>query len=153
MNYNFLVESAGKIPAASKNAVHEYYEKSEFLIASINRRMSIRPDLKELTGENNFEMMKDNHANHVRFIHSILKFPNTEVFVDTILWVFRAYQNHGFSGSYWAAQLNTWFQILKEELTPESYHEIIPLYEWMQINIPLFEKLSQEKAAPGLSEH
>lgn len=153
MNYNFLVESAGKIPAASKNAVIEYHEKSEFLIASMNKQMSIRPDLDELIGENNFEMMKDNHANHVRFIHSVLKFPNAEVLVETILWVFRAYQNHGFSGSYWAAQLNTWFQILKEELTPESYQQIIPLYEWIQVNIPLFEKLSKENPNSGNSEH
>jgi hypothetical protein len=153
MNHKFLVETAQKIPVANKNAVNEYHEKSEFLIAAINKRMSIRPDLKELIGENNLDMMKDNHANHIRFIHSILKFPNAEVLVDTILWVFSAYQNHGFSGSYWAAQLNTWFQILKEELTPESYRQIFPLYEWMQINIPLFEKLSQEKTEPGLTEH
>ncbi|WP_372950747.1 hypothetical protein [Mariniphaga sp.] len=153
MNYKFLIDSAAKIPVAEKNAVEEYREKSDFLVAVINKQMSIRPDLKELIGENNLEMMKDNHANHVRFIHSILKNPNAEVLVDTVLWVFKAYQNHGFSGSYWAAQLNTWFQILKDELTPESFRQVIPLYEWMQVNIPLFEKLSKEKTDPGLSGH
>ncbi len=144
MNYEYLVETAKEIPGASEKAVSEYHEKSDFLIAAINQQMASRSDLKELIGENNKEMMKDNHANHVRFIYSILKNPNPEVLTDTVLWVFRAYQNHGFSGSYWAAQLNAWFTILKKELTPETYSQILPLYEWMQVNIPLFEKLSRE---------
>ncbi|MBN1985466.1 MAG: hypothetical protein JW761_04130 [Prolixibacteraceae bacterium] len=153
MDYKYLAETAGKIPAADKNAVNEYREKSEYLIAGINKSMSERHDLKELIGENNLAMMKDNHANHVRFIHSILKNPNAEVLTDTVLWVFRAYQNHGFAANYWAAQLNSWFHILKRELSPESYRQIIPLYEWMQVNIPLFEKLSNKTTEPGLSNH
>jgi hypothetical protein len=153
MDYKYLVETAGKIPVANKNAVDEYHEKSESLNSGINKKMSARHDLKKLIGENNLAMMKDNHANHVRFVYSILKNPNAEVLVDTVLWVFSTYQNHGFSGSYWAAQINSWIHILKKELTPESYRQIIPLYEWLQVNIPLFEKLSHKKTEPGLSNH
>lgn len=89
--------------------------------------------------------MKDNHANHVRFIASILKNYNPDVLVDTVLWVFRAYRSHGFTTNYWAAQLNAWITILKETLTPESYKEVYFYYEWMQINIPTFVILSDEK--------
>ncbi len=35
--------------------------------------MSERPDIESLVGANNIDMMKDNHANHVRFIASLLK--------------------------------------------------------------------------------
>ncbi len=89
--------------------------------------------------------MKDNHANHVRFIASILRNHNPEILVDTVLWVFRAYRSRGFSSNYWAAQLNTWIEIIKEELSTETYHQVFPLYEWMQLNIPTFVKLSDEK--------
>lgn len=52
-----------------------------------------------LSDLNDIEMMKDNHANHVRFVHSILNNPNAEVHTDTVLWVFRAYKSHGFSSN------------------------------------------------------
>jgi hypothetical protein len=112
-----------------------------------------RADLENLIGENNIDMMKDNHSNHVRFISSILKNHNSEVLVDTILWVFRAYRSHGFASNYWSAQLNTWITIFQEVLTAESYQEVYPYYEWMQINIPTFVILSDEKLDQANSLH
>jgi hypothetical protein len=97
--------------------------------------------------------MKDNHSNHVRFIASILKNYNHDVLVDTVLWVFRAYRSHGFTTNYWAAQLNTWIIVIKEALTPESFVEVYPYYEWMQVNIPLFVKVSDEKLEASNSLH
>ncbi len=64
--------------------------------------------------------------------------------IDTILWVFNAYQNHSFSSNYWAAQLNTWISVIKETLSPEPYDEVYPYYLWMQINIPSFVEVSQQ---------
>lgn len=90
-------------------------------------------------------MMQDNHANHARFLSSIFLHFNADVLIETILWVFRAYRSHGFTTNYWAAQLNNWIIIYKKELSPECFEEIYPFYEWMQINIPLFVKLSDEK--------
>lgn len=112
-----------------------------------------RSDLVHLIGENNMEMMKDNHANHVRFIASILKNYNAEVLMDTVLWVFRAYRSHGFSTSYWAAQLNAWIIIMKESLSSEAFREVYPLYKWMQIHIPVFVKLSDEDLSELKSLH
>jgi hypothetical protein len=112
-----------------------------------------RPDIESLVGTNNLSMMKDNHANHVRFIASILKNYNHDVLVDTVLWVFRAYRSHGFTTNYWAAQLNTWLIVIKEVLTPESFVEVYPYYEWMQVNIPLFVKVSDERLEAPNSLH
>jgi hypothetical protein len=134
-------------------AANEYEGKSDQLISMINLRMLERPDIKDLVSENNLNMMKDNHANHVRFISSILKNRNPEVLVETILWVFRAYRSHHFTTNYWAAQLNCWIEILREVLTPESFNEIYPYYEWMQINIPIFVIVSDEKLDAQNSMH
>ncbi len=153
MDKNNLIESASKINHFSEATQQEYAQKSELLINKMNSLMLARADLKELIGENNQEMMKDNHANHVRFISSILKNFSPEVLVETILWVFRAYRSHRFTTSYWAVQLNSWISIMKETLTPEAYNQVFPLYEWMQINIPLFVKLSDEKLESALSMH
>jgi hypothetical protein len=148
-----LLESAEKLNQVSEKTSTEYLEKSDLLISKMNALMLERPDLNSLIGENNTNMMKDNHANHVRFIASILKNYNSEVLVHTVLWVFRAYRSHAFTSNYWAAQLNAWIIILKEVLTPESYLEVYPCYEWMQVNIPLFVLLSDEKLDAENSLH
>lgn len=139
-----LLETARQLQQVSAKAADEYSQKAEQLIAKMNARMLERPDLVKLVGENNIDMMKDNHANHVRFIASILKNYNSDVLVNTVLWVFRAYRSHGFTTNYWAAQLNTWLIVIKEVLTPECFSEVYPYYEWMQVNIPFFVKVSDE---------
>lgn len=151
MDKKILIKSAGELRSVSKAAANEYILKSDTLIAEINNRMSNRPDLLPLIGESNIPMMKDNHGNHVRFTGSILKNRNDEVLVETILWVFRAYRNHGFSQGYWAAQLSTWIDILRKALTEDSFEEIYPYYEWMQVNIPLFSLVSSKMDSSGIA--
>ena len=144
MDKNYLLETAKQLQIVKEQTAKEYNEKSSELVIKMNQLMLEREDISALVGEKNLKMMQDNHANHARFIASILKNYNHVVLVDTVLWVFRAYQSHGFKSNYWAAQLNCWISVLKENLTVESYKEILPYYEWMQINIALFTNLSEE---------
>lgn len=153
MDKNQLLESAIQLQKVSDTASAEYQTKADQLIHEMNTLMLERPDLESLIGENNTTMMKDNHSNHVRFMASILANHNPEVLVETVLWVFRAYRSHGFSTNYWAAQLNSWITLLKENLSPESYKEVSVYYEWMQINIPYFVILSDEKLDASNSLH
>ncbi|MFW6257622.1 MAG: hypothetical protein ACOC11_02445 [Prolixibacteraceae bacterium] len=145
MAYTDLITSAEKIPAVQQSSFLEYQNRKESLVAAINIYMTSRNDLPELVGQNNVQMMKNNHLNHVLFINSILQVPNSEVLVDTVLWVFKTYRSHGFSVKYWNVQINAWLHILKNQLSHEAYQEICPLYKWMQEHIPVFDKLSSEK--------
>lgn len=145
MDKQQLLNSASGLQAVGETSANEYAKKTDLLISKINAMMSDRIDIESLIGGNNLNMMKDNHANHVRFITSILKNPNAEVLVETVLWVFRAYRSHGFTTNYWAAQLNAWIEILKQELSPASFQEVYPYYEWMLTNIPIFVILSDQK--------
>lgn len=144
MNKAYLLQTCRELKGFSNKVSEEYFMKSEVLLSEMNAIMLKRADIKDLVGEENLLMMQDNHSNHIRFIASILKEFNPEVLVETILWVFRVYRSHGFSTNYWAAQLNTWIEVLKNQLSAESYLEINPLYNWMQINIPIFVKLSDD---------
>lgn len=153
MDKKFLLETAQQLKQVSVKTADEYHQKAEQLIAKMNALILERPDIESLVGANNINMMKDNHSNHVRFISSILKNHNSEVLVDTVLWVFRAYRSHGFTTNYWAAQLNTWIIIIKEVLTRDCFVEVYPYYEWMQINIPIFVKVSDEKLEAPNSLH
>lgn len=153
MDKNYLIETATQMKQMSSSSAEEYRQKSELLINKMNALMLDKADIEKLVGKENLDMMKDNHANHVRFMASVFKNNNPEVLVETVLWVFRAYRSHGFTTNYWATQLNTWISLLKEMLTPESFSEIYPYYEWMQINIPVFTKLSDEKLELSQSVH
>lgn len=144
MDKKDLITSAGKLGPFSKATAEAYAAASQRMVARINEQMLSRPDIDKLVGQAGREMMCDNHANHARFIASILENHNPEVLAETILWVFRAYRSRGFASTYWAAQLNTWMGIIREELPAEAYEETLPLYGWMQVNIPLFEHLSHQ---------
>lgn len=153
MDKSYLIQTAGLLKNVHENTYNEYYQKADLLASKMNEAMIARSDIFDLVGENNIDMMKDNHTNHVRFIASILKHMNADVLVDTVLWVFRAYRSHGFTTNYWAAQINTWIKIFKSELSPECYEEVLPYYEWMQVNIPIFSKISGEELDATKSMH
>jgi len=153
MNKETLINSANELKKVSHKSYNDYNSKSDDLVATINEIFLKRKDLEKLIGVGNLDMMKDNHANHVKFISSILKNLNPEVLTETVLWVFRAYISHGFSENYWPAQLNIWTDILKSKLSDESYKEIYPYYEWMIINIPIFVKLSNENLSGFKPRH
>ncbi|HEY8805784.1 MAG TPA: hypothetical protein VIM42_11905 [Clostridium sp.] len=139
MGRSTLVKSADKIGRVSEGSIKEYVDKMEMLAARMNEVMLKRKDILELIGgEKNITMMKDNHNNHLRFVASILQTPDSETLVDTTLWVFHAYMSRGFSPNYWEVQLNTWRQLLKENINDKAFLEIISIYNWFTVNIPHF---------------
>jgi len=153
MDLHHLLETAEQLRQVSAKSAEEFSSKLDHLVDLMNQKMLARADLLILIGEGNVDMMKDNHANHARFLHSIFKQHNPEVLVETVLWVFRAYRSRNFASTYWAAQLNTWIEIHRRELTPECFAEIFPYYNWMQINIPVFDQLAMNTLDLPQSAH
>ena len=147
MSRTELINQAKMLVKPSAEAYAEYNDKQEILVKQVDQEMQNREDLLRLIGEDNFEMMKNNHANHARFMTSMFFSYHPEVFVETIIWVFRAYRAHGFHTTYWAAQLNAWMQAIASNLSDNAQKEIMPFYNWLVINIPLFTLLSNEDVA------
>lgn len=153
MSKQELIKTATDLVKVDAQMAAEYGTKREALVEAMNQVMLARADVVAMVGENNVDMMKDNHANHARFLESIFCDHNPEVLVDTVLWVFRAYRSRNFSSTYWSAQLNSWLEIYQEKLSPECYKAVYPYYNWMQINIPIFNKLAEENIDAPLSSH
>ncbi len=143
-----LVQSAARLGGATPEALAEFAAKREAIVAAVNARLLDRTDLSALVGPDNLDLMKDNHANHARFIESILSEYHPATLVDTILWVLRAYRVRGFQTAYWPVQLNAWAEVLEQSLSAPTFETIRPLYEWMIVNTPHFAALT----APGLQE-
>jgi hypothetical protein len=74
-----------------------------------------------------------------------------EVFVQTVLWVFRAYRSHGFETTYWAANLDTFVEIARDRLAPTTFEELYPFFQWLIVNIPTFVKISDDQLADALT--
>ena len=157
MNQEELLKKLNHLKQPPVEVADEYLKKMDRMVAYLNEGISSRDDAVQLLGgEQNLDMMQDNHMNHARFIESILRNFNAEVLLDTVLWVFVAYRSRGFHDTYWAAQLNLWMKTIKEELSPASYEAVLPIYEWMQLNIPHFVALadkSKEKATTPEPSH
>jgi hypothetical protein len=153
MSKEILLGTAKKLRQPESTSKKEFSDKLDLMVDNMNEIMLSRSDIKGLVGEDNLEMMKDNHANHARFMESVFENYVPEVLVDTVLWVFRAYRSRNFNSTYWSAQLNTWMKIYKKELSENTYVQILPFYKWMQINIPVFNSLAEEDMDVPLSLH
>ncbi len=137
-----ILDTAKELKPPEASFCREFEEKWEQLAAMGTRTLFERPDLDKLIGPDNQKMAEDNNRNFPRFMLSLFSDYKPEVFVETVLWVFRAYRSHGFKTTYWAANLNLWVEMLKKELSPGAFGQIYPFYAWLIINIPLFVQLT-----------
>ena len=139
-----LLNSAKKLQQPTESATTEFSHKREQLAAKGSQLLSERNDMEKLVGKGNKQMSEDNNKNFARFMESMFSEYDPNVLVETVLWVFRAYRSHGFQTIYWAANLNIWIEMLKNEMSEETFNELYPFYNWLVVNIPVFVKLTDE---------
>ena len=152
MNRQHLLESASRLVQPDHAHAAEFVSKADRLAAELNRRMLARTDVEKLIGPGNEMMMQDNSRNFTRFMGALFNSYKPEVLVDTALWVFRAYRSHGFQTTYWPANIDTYVEILEEELSPEAFASLYPFFDWLIVNIPAFVALSDEALAGGADQ-
>lgn len=146
-----LLKTASELVQPPAAAAIEFTQKQEQLSAMGNQTMALRADLEKLVGKGNQQMAEDNNRNFARFMASLFSDFNPEVLVETVLWVFRAYRSHGFQTTYWAAHLNIWVDMIRRELSKESFDAIYPFYNWLIVNIPIFVKAT-DASSRNISE-
>ena len=142
-----LLKSAAALNQLPESAAQEFSQKREALAAKGNQAIADRPDLEKLVGDGNESMAEDNNRNFARFMETMFFNHNSVVLVDTVLWVFRAYRSHGFQTTYWAANLNVWVDMLKQELSKDAFDALYPYYNWLIVNIPIFVKMTDIELA------
>ena len=59
------------------------------------------PELTGLICEGNQAMMLNNHENHEKYMKSVFFHYEPNLFVETLVWVFRACRSHGFDTAYY----------------------------------------------------
>lgn len=139
-----LVASAKNLDPPSEGAVEEFKRKKDELALELKNRMGEREDIEDLIGEGNRPMMEDNSGNMVDFLASIFTNFEPKVFVDTIYWVFRTYRSHGFQPEFWPVNLNTFKDIMEDELSESTFKELEPFIQWIIDKIPTFVDMTEE---------
>ena len=139
-----LISEARNLEAPSENAAEEFSKMKDELAVKLKERMTEREDIEELIGKGNRPMMEDNSINMVKFFDSIFTNYEPKVFVETVHWVFRTYRSHGFKPDFWPANLNSFVNIMQEELSEETFDELNPFLHWIIDNIPVFIELTEE---------
>lgn len=142
-----LLATARELKQPPPEVADEFGAKREQLAAEGNRRMGARADLARLVGSGNETMAEDNNRNFARFMESMFRHYEPAVMLETVLWVFRAYRSHGFQTTYWPANIDTWVEMLREELSGEAFDAVYPFYNWLIVHIPWFVKLTDEQLA------
>ena len=141
-----LLKTAAKLKQPKPQTTLEFSEKKDLILTQINARSISRQDILEMAG-NNFQLLQDNHANHLKFMESTFMHYNPKVFVESILWVFKTYRSRNFNPKYWSTIMNSWLNVHKQNLSEESFFEIQPFYTWMQRYVPLFNKEAEQSLA------
>lgn len=144
-----LVASANGIMPPEASLLVEFSCNREVMASEVNSLMSSRPDLEHLVGPGGKRMSEDNNRNFPLFMESLMAQFRGEVFVDTVLWAFRAYRRHGFQTLYWPANLSAWMETLKQHLSPEAFKAISPFYVWLITHIPIFVELTDAAVPSG----
>lgn len=119
------------VPKVSKEAAQEYGDNLDFMIKKVDQDMSEKENLNQLIGDNLLSKMEDNHKNHANFMYNSFQLNDPELFLNTIIWVYKTYNNHGFSYEYFPLELKTWISAVKKYLNTESQTSIIKVYKWM----------------------
>lgn len=143
MTLESLNTSVLELTQPTQRAADEFSEVREQLVHDINSRMLGRDDLEKMIGIGNTEMMKTNSANMALFMESIFVAFSRKTLTETIIWVFSAYRKHGFQTLYWATYLPSFVEILRDRISAQSLEEILPFFDWIIVNIPTFERLSE----------
>lgn len=135
-----LIKSAKLLKTPSKESFEEFIAKSGAAVSQLNEMLCQNNGLNNLIGEDNVELMLDNHKNHAQFMQAVFETYDPQVFVDTIDWVLGVYMRRGFTIEYWDYQLSGWIDIYRKLLSEKAFNEIFPFYDWMRNNIRNFRE-------------
>ncbi len=144
MDRETLLNTAGTLAQPSPAAARAFIEHGAGIAEGLAQRLAGRADIDRLVGAGNVEMMRDNARNMTRFMGSVFTHFDPAVLVDTVAWVFRAYQSHGFASQFWSAELNLTIEIIEETLAAEAARELVPFFDWLVINVPAFTALAEQ---------
>jgi len=144
-----LVTCAARLVPPTEAATSEFSARVDALVDQLDAVMLAHPNFERLIGLGNADKMRTNHRNHLKYMVSVFRLYDPHSFVETVIWVLRTYQSHGFSLEYWAAMLPAARETVRQTLAAQAEREIAPFYEWLAASL---KDLAEAGADPSVWE-
>jgi len=133
MDKSELKQLARKLRKPSLQSYNNYVDQTQLMLNDVLRKMKAAPDYEEKVGDN-MDTMDMNLTSHTQFMSSLFLNYDVNVFIETILWVYRTYMARGVQDVYWLNSYDIWLEVIKQKLSPASFDEIKSFYLFMQQN-------------------
>lgn len=117
------------IPRSSAEA---YGDSMATMVVAVDHAMMQHPRISEFLGGCPINVMRKNHKNHARFMHTVFTLNSPQMLGNALPWVYRSYSARGFSHDYFPAELSAWQETVKEHLDVDSARHILDIYRAMQ---------------------
>ena len=138
--------------AVASEAATAYRTHAPALVDHVNSALEARVDLDDLIGANPLAVMRDNHANHARFMSNVFALSSFELIESTVPWVYRAYGQHGFSNDYFPAVVRAFRAAVCELLASAVHADLCAVYDWMLESHERFLAAASTARPPDLGE-
>lgn len=127
-----ILLSCHELADISSETADAYIRSRNRLRDNVISQMEANPKIRELTGGNPPELMRNCIKNHAMLMSAVLRMNSSELLVRTLPWVYRTYHVRGLSYDYFPAEFVAWQIAIYECLgnaVPKT--EILAVYKWM----------------------
>jgi len=149
---NSLMDSSHTLPHVPLDSAEAYQESIPELVKHTNARILSIADSIEITGENPWSVVEDNHRNHAMFMSNVFFIGEYKLLARTLPWVYKVYTARGFSRNYFPEVVRSFIEGVSLVIPPDKSGEILAIYNWMLMNHDKVLNLScevSEKELPG----
>lgn len=115
-------------PAASALA---YHGQRLALTARVDDTFAQHADLARFLGPNSFDLLRQNHDNHSKFMDNVFFLGNGRLLQSPIPWVYRAYGARGVAMDYFPAELRAWNEAIDQCIPGPEAGPLRAVYDWM----------------------
>lgn len=151
MNFYQLLASTEKLVPVQDAVAAAHRKNAGDLISFVDKVMAEHPQINLLIGNNPLQVMKMNHRHHCSFMQTVFCLNDFKLLARTVVWVYRAYHQHGFSFDYFPIELNTWIKAVESSPDADLMRPVIAIYRWMLDAHDTFSALALEKSIPDLA--
>lgn len=137
-------------PAGSALAYHDHRLA---LTAQVDANFARHPDLGRFLGPNPFDLLRQNHDNHSKFMDNVFFLGNGRLLQSTIPWVYRAYGAREVAMDYFPAELQAWKEAIDGCIPGREAGPLHAVYDWMLAQHgSMLARAASCEAAPGTAD-
>jgi len=108
-----------------------FHQAVPFLPPRVDERLLRHPDLIRFLGPNAYDLLRQNHENHAKFMDNVFFLGAPALLRRTLPWVYRTYGARGVSPDYFPVELEAWKGAVAERLPGAEAEAIHRVYDWM----------------------